>query len=474
MKKILQIIVFSVLGILSTNCGDSFLDLAPVSNSNANNFYKSKADFDLAVSAAYSTLYTFFAPQGIVSYFSEQMSDNATIYSVVGNQPDKRAFKDFNLNSSNSQVYLFWQQSYRSLYAVNIVLDKIESAELDAAYKEQVKAEMRFLRGMYYYYMVQMWGELPLVTKPVLADESYTILRSPVELIHSQIIEDLQFARNTLPLASEVKVAGHASKGAAAAFLGKVYLLQGNKTAAAEVLKQLVDSKQYDLLPQYSDLWKVTNKNTKESIFEIQFKGGAANVPLSDYYNEYTPFENFSITLYGGGMNMVTDDLYNEFEETDSRRDLSISTGYTNKTGNFIPIKYPIKWTDKEAPIINSREASRNNFMVVRYADVLLMLSEATADPSYLNLVRARAGVPAFGSAEYPSAKYPTLDLAIEHERRVELAIEFQRGFDLRRTGRAVDVLNAKGKSVTAQKLLLPIPEIVRQQNNAITQNLGY
>jgi hypothetical protein len=112
--------------------------------------------------------------------------------------------------------------------------------------------------------------------------------------------------------------------------------------------------------------------------------------------------------------------------------------------------------------------------MVLRYADVLLMLAEATGNPSYLNQVRARAGVPLFGTAGYPSATYPTLDLAIEHERRVELAIEFQRGFDLRRTGRAVPVLTAKGKPATPEKLLLPIPEIVRQQNSAITQNPGY
>ena len=91
-----------------------------------------------------------------------------------------------------------------------------------------------------------------------------------------------------------------------------------------------------------------------------------------------------------------------------------------------------------------------------------------------MNEVRARAGVPLFGSAAYPAATYPTLDLAIEHERRVELAIEFQRGFDLRRTNRAVPVLTTKGKSVNADKLLLPIPEIVRQQNSAITQNRGY
>lgn len=478
MKKIFSMIIVGLVCMLGNSCKNSFLDLAPVSNSNANNFYKTRADFDLAVSAAYATLYVFFAPQSAVSFFSEQMSDNATIYNINGIQADKKAFKDFNVNSSNSQVYLFWQQCYRSLYNVNIVLDKIEGADLDEAYKDQVRAEMRFLRGMYYFYMVQMWGDLPLVTKNVTAAESYGILRSPKAEIYNQVISDLQFAAGKLPLASAVTVAGHASKGAAQALLGKVYLTQGNKTAAAQALQEVVSSNQYMLLPQYASLWVVTNKNTKESVFEIQYKGGATGVPLSDFYNEYTPYENFSFTLYAGGMNMVTDDLYNEFENNDARRNLSIALGYTNKTGTFIPIKYPRKWTDSLAPIVtingNAREASSNNFMVLRYADVLLMLTEATGDAAYLNQVRARAGLPLYGMPGYPATQYPSLELAIEHERRMELAIEFQRGFDLRRTNRAITVLGAKGKPVTPDKLLLPIPEIVRQQNSAITQNTGY
>jgi hypothetical protein len=112
--------------------------------------------------------------------------------------------------------------------------------------------------------------------------------------------------------------------------------------------------------------------------------------------------------------------------------------------------------------------------MVLRYADVLLMLPEATGDITYLNPVRTRAGVPLYGTPGYPAALFPSPDLAIEHERRVELAIEFHCGSDLRRTNRAVAVLSAKGKPVTTQKLVLPIPDIVRQQNPAITQNDGY
>jgi starch-binding outer membrane protein, SusD/RagB family len=467
-------ITLSLVFLLVTSCKESFLDLAPISNSNAVTFYKTKADFDLASSAAYSTLYTFFAPQGGVSYFSEQMSDNATIYNVVGTIADKRAFKDFTLNSSNSMVYTFWQNSYRALFTTNVVLDKIETVtDLDPTYKAQTVAEMKFLRSLYYYYMVQMWGDIPFVKSPVTAEESYKILRSPKAEILDFIIQDLNTAVAALPAAAAVKIAGHASKGAAQALLAKVYLLKGNKAEAAKVLAEIINSGSYGLLPKYADVFAVANKNTKESIFEIQYKGGAAGVPLSDFYNEYSPFENFSITLYGGGMNQVTDDLYNEYEDNDPRRDLTVAPGYTNKAGTFVAIKYPVKWTDKAAPIINSREAASNNFSVFRYADILLMMAEATADAKYLNEVRKRAGLAEYGSASYPT-KYNNLDLAIEHERRVELAIEFHRGLDLRRTGRAVAVLGAKGKSLTADKLMLPIPEIVRQQNAAITQNAGY
>ncbi len=105
---------------------------------------------------------------------------------------------------------------------------------------------------------------------------------------------------------------------------------------------------------------------------------------------------------------------------------------------------------------------------------MLLLLSEATDDPKYLNEVRARVGLPAYGTANYPTAKYPTLALAIEHERRVELALEFHRFFDLKRTGRALDVVKKTKPIQNAGQLVLPIPQIVIQQNPAITQNDAY
>jgi hypothetical protein len=245
----------------------------------------------------------------------------------------------------------------------------------------------------------------------------------------------------------------------------------GNKPAAAQVLTEIVNSNEYDLLPSYASLWVVTNKNSRESVFELQRLGGSSSNPYSPYYSGFFP--NVSITFSGTGMNQVTDDLWNEYEAGDVRKNLSIDTGYLNGSGSFVRQKFPKKWTDANAPVVGSTKLSNNNFMIFRYADVLLMLSEATGDMSHLNKVRARVNLPLFGSAAYPST-YATADLAIEHERRVELAMEFHRWFDLKRTGRAIPVLSAKGKPVTEKKLTLPIPEIVRQQNPDVTQNDGY
>jgi starch-binding outer membrane protein, SusD/RagB family len=464
-----------------TACKKTFLDLSPVSNSNANNFFKTRADFDLAVNNAYATLHTVYNPQGFISYCGELLSDNATIYQVAGsggvNANDKFAFRDYTITATNQLVNQFWNEAYTSMYHVNIVIEKLKEAELDDAYKTQITAEMRFLRALYYYNMVQVWGDLPLVTTPIPASDAFVVSRTGQADVYKQIVEDLTNAAANLPAPDKVPAPGRASNGAAKTLLGKVYLSMNDKTAAAQVLMQVYNDyngKQYDLLPHYGSLWGPTlaQKNTKESVFEVQYKGGANN-PYSSYWPAFAPFENFSITRFGGGINQVTDDLYDEFEAGDIRRDTSIETGYFKGT-TWVATKFQKKWKDLNAPIVSGAEACNNNFMVLRYADVLLLLTEATGDAQYLNKVRARVGLPLFGTPGYPAAKYPTLELALEHERRVEFALEFHRWYDLKRTGRALTVLTAKGKAINQNRLVLPIPQIARDQNPNLGQNNGY
>ena len=471
MKKISGYLAMFCLLMVGMSCGDSFLELAPVSNPNAENFYKTTADFDLAANAAYNTLYTIYNPEGPVSYAGELMGDNVTIYNISGNQADKWQFRDYSLAPANTMVYQFWQDFYKSLYSINIILSKIESAELNADYKAKMQGEMLFLRSLYYYQMVQIWGDLPIVTAPVSAAESYNILRSPAIEVYAQIVKDLQEAKVKLPIAASA-VVGRASKGAAQTLLGKVYLSMGDKNNAAKELKEVYDSNQYQLLPSYASLWDVKNKNTRESIFEIQYLGGSAINPYSNYYLVFFPNSN-ALGFYGAGMNQAVNDIWDEYEAGDSRRVASIDTGYTDAKGNFTAARFPKKWTDKTAPLINQSIAANNNFIVLRYADLLMLLTEATGEVSSMNQVRKRVNLPLYGEAGYP-AKYSSVALALEHERRVELAFEFHRWFDLKRTNRAVPVLTSKGKNVTQEKLVLPIPNIVRDQNNKITQNTGY
>lgn len=476
MKKINHFIkiVLSLIVVLFAGCGQSFTDLAPISNANTNNFYQSEADFESAVTAAMNTLYSVYAPEGPVSYTGELMSDNATLYLIAGAQADKYAIRDYTIQTANTMVYSFWKTFYSALFNVNTVLDKLqEASQLDVEYKKTAEGEMRFLRALYYFYMVRMWGDVPLVTKAVSAQESYGILRSSEVDVYEQIKSDLHFAVESLPLSSNVKLIGRPTKGAAQTLLGEVYLTLGSKNEAAQTLLEVYNSKQYALLSTFAEVWGPDAKNTKESIFEVQYSSANTSTGThSPFYQFFFPNINLS-GFSGVGMNQVTDDLYDEYEAGDLRKDITIAEGYQSGAA-FIEQKFYQKWIHPNATVNGTTLLANNNFMVYRFADVLLMLTEATGDARYMNELRDRVDLPLWGTAGYPTEKYGTLSLALEHEARMELAGEYKRWFLLKRQNRAVSVLSAKGKSVTEKKLWLPIPDIVRLQNNLITQNDGY
>ncbi|MCH5686175.1 RagB/SusD family nutrient uptake outer membrane protein [Niabella sp. W65] len=221
----------------------------------------------------------------------------------------------------------------------------------------------------------------------------------------------------------------------------------------------------------YAHLFKAATKNSKESIVEIQYIAGQNQVN-STHQTEYAPWDfafhlpGSTVTFRGNGLNTPTNDLINEYETGDPRKDLSLATGFNDlQTGNFIAYPYTLKFYDPTFLYPGQ------NVEIIRYADILLLYAELTSDATYLNQVRRRVGLPDYGSALYPSGKYSTLALAIEHERRVELAFEFHRFFDLVRTGRAVSVLQSKGINTSSNKLVFPIPQSVIDINPRITQN---
>ncbi|MGC4235503.1 MAG: RagB/SusD family nutrient uptake outer membrane protein, partial [Niabella sp.] len=357
--SIRNILWLPLLIMLMCGCNKSFLDLAPLSNSNVNNFFKTKADFDLAVTNAYSTLYTIYAPKGSMSFTGELMSDNTTVSTLAISGSftivDQQAFSTYSIVSTNTGAYNFWVDHYTSLYQVNIILQKIGEVDLgDNSYENRIEGEMKFLRALYYFNLVRLYGDVPLITVPVEGQDAYNIGRTPAGEVYNQVVADLQFAAANLPEPGSEPAKGRATKGAAKTLLGKVYLTIGNKPAAATILQEVYSTyngTKYDLLPDFQSLWGNTNafKNTKESIFEIQYTGGVGN-PYSTFWTAFQPFENGAFLGQAGGMNMVTDDLYNEYEPGDVRREISFYTGYT-RGETFIPSKFNKKWVDLTAPL---------------------------------------------------------------------------------------------------------------------------
>jgi starch-binding outer membrane protein, SusD/RagB family len=468
MKNIKFLLV--LFGITLFGCGEDFLDRSPISNMNELDFYKTEKDFTTAMWSAYNSLYTLYGPESLPSFFGELMSDDAYSDNTAGTVQDYEAFENHTMNPNNLLVLGYWNNYYTALYKVNNVISK--SAEAEFANKNALIAEAHFLRALYYFDMVRAWGDVPLVTNTVGISDALKMGRTPSSEVYALIIEDLNFAAANLPVKASQRFVGAASQEAANTLLGKVYLTMGNKSKAAESLLKVYGK--FSLVP-YADLWNKTKKNCAESIFEIQYKGGKSN-PYSLYWAMFSPLDNRVVTAWGAGMNQVTTDLWNAYESGDIRRDLSIQDGYKTAAGVKVEVKFPIKWKDPTAEVDGLREASDNNFIILRYADVLLMLTEATGDAKYMNEVRTRVGLPLYGTAGYPS-KYNTVDLACEHERQVELALEFHRWFDLIRTGRAIAVIKNSSKNITKtiNQLLLPIPlEVITQNPEVITQNEAY
>lgn len=470
MKKIKTILLFCV-ALAMTGCND-FIDLSPISQASENNFYKTQSDMETAMNSVYNTLYDIYGPSCLPSYFGEAASDNAYCNETAYEFGAKIAIAEHkNVNTDNAMVLDFWNYYYKALFKINNVISKCNGSDIPN--KDQIIGECRFLRALYYFDLVRAYGDVPLVLEPVDAAEAYKMGRTPSSEIYNAIVEDLKFAADNLPAKTNERFTGAATSDAANTLLGKVYLTMGDKQNAQTVL--LKEYGKFTLVPNYKDLWDNTKKNSSESIFEVQYKGGKSN-PYSLYFAIFSPRDNYGISSWGMGGNQVLANLVSEFEAGDKRLDASIRQGYLDASGTMMPDKWYIKWWDQGAELNGRTEAGASNFIILRYSDVLLMLTEATGDPKYMNEVRARAGLPAYGTAGYPS-RYTTVDQAVQHEERVEFCGEFHRTFDLLRYGNAYQKINAvKGSTMTSDaQMLLPIPQSVIDQNpDVITQNEAY
>lgn len=473
--------LFLITGLL-VSCDADRLDRYPETNLTSGNFYTSEQDLVLASNDIYRQLTRFFDAGGVPDLYGELFSDNVYIEFTTGAHSFAEDINTHRINSNNGFLETAWNTAYNAVYIANNVIEKLDNTTVqfsNPVLKERLRAEALTARAIIYYYLAQAWGPVPFPLKVVSPAESYSYLREDVSVIYSKLAEDLNAAKAVLPTSYTGNDAGRITRHAAGAVLARVHLAAGNRSAALSELESIIQSGQYSLdangdgkidAGDYAYLFSATAKNSKESILEVQYLAGQNNVN-SQHQTTYAPW-NFAfhlpgsnVTFRGNGLNTPSPDLVGEYEPADPRKNLSLLPGFTDlQTGIFTAYPYTVKFYDP------NHLYPGQNVEIIRYADILLLYSELTGDPSYLNQVRARAGLPGFGESGYPSGLYPTVELAVEHERRVELAFEFHRFFDLVRTRRAVKVLTGKGIPVSAGQLLFPIPLSAIDANPALAQ----
>ena len=486
MKLKYNLIAIALLGFSFSSCSD-FLEQNPQTDLSENDFYKTADDILSAVNGVYSSLQEGDI-YGNWYVFGEIPSDN-TRNQLSGSVTTQNEFDQFYIDTQNSMIANFWKAAYKVINRTNTVLGRIDGIEINTELANRYKLECKFIRALMYFNLVRVYGDVPLVLKEISISESYDILREPKENVYNQIIADLKEAQG-LPVSYSTAEDGRATQGAAKALLANVYMTLHKYAEAETILAEIINSGQYSLLENtpgslnidgYKNVFSPVNHNSKEGIFEIQFlKGGYGEG--SNYANNFAP-ENSGTNVVAvggtGGNNIPEMDIYNAYEEGDLRRDFSMSLGYydNRKNNEWVESRYVCKFMD--VPYQNN-DAS-NNYPVIRYADVILMYAEAlnqngkTAEAcKYLNMTRRRG----FGyqTTETSPVDLQTTDkaqfaLMVEQERRVELAFENHRWFDLIRTGRAVEVMRSKGFSLNETNLICPIPQKQIDVNPKLTQN---
>jgi starch-binding outer membrane protein, SusD/RagB family len=420
-------ITYILLGIVMISCSDDFTDLAPISNRNEAEFYSNANDFIGAINASYAGLQSDGVYGRAYWTMFEMRSDNTDQGpDATGLAAQYAEINRFTEDPLNEQITAAWISSYKVIANCNVILQRIEGVDMDVSIKERIIGEALFLRSLMYYHLAVAYGNIPLQLEPYEQGEKLEQVEAAV--VYDQLVADLERAENNLSVSYPAKDQGRATKGAAATLLAKVLLTTGQNSKAEEVLRRIVDNYNYHLLENYEDLWGVENENNAESIFEVQYMGGGIGQG-SAFTNEFSP-SAYLQTGSGYGRNRPTDALINSFESGDERFEASIGTSYVNEEGETVQANYVRKYESDPS----SENDADNNFIVFRYADVLLMLAEAIGESSesyaLINEVRERAGLT--GIDETTPGTFQEKLLA---ERQRELAFENHRWADLRRFG---------------------------------------
>ncbi|GAA4444885.1 RagB/SusD family nutrient uptake outer membrane protein [Ravibacter arvi] len=464
------------------------VNLDPISSLTESNFYKTADDMDRAVLGVYNR-YQQRLPRdwSLFDMPTDQLYMSA--YRFIGGL---EAVKNLDFQAQNDMFSSFWQVTYNGVFRANMVLNKLDvPTDYTTGKKEQFEGEARFMRALFYFDLVRSFGGVPKVEGPLSVDQSKAVPRASEKEIYDLIVADLKRAVEILPLQNKIAY-GRASKGAALALLGKVYVYQKDWQNALTTLDQITGMG-YDLLPEYADLWKESNEDNKETVFAMKYISGSNGQRLSLDFLPYFGVEGVSNST-GGEVALVAWSLHKKFAKEDSRKAATITEYWRSPGTNNAP-----EWKPFVSKFMaQTASASGLDIPVIRYAEVILLRSEALyrldrkeEALTELNKVRSRAfkGI----SKNYVAADIADpekfLDVLLL-ERELEFALENQRWFDLVRTGRFEKELaqqewgynpvtqTAHQVTLTPKPFLryFPIPqnEIDQSNQGVIKQNDGY
>ena len=501
------------------------IDLQPISNVGSEAYYRNYSEVNSALTGCYNGLHKPLYSEWM---FTELRGDNAkqgVPNSTNVANAELNALDMFTLNPFHERVYDYWLATYNNIRAINYVLRSLGvtyenkqiiisqgTAELSSAQKNKIVGEALFLRAYHYFNMVRLFGSVFLVDKPLSPQEAKLMNRSSVNDLYDFIIADLKKANEVFPHITYATIPqadlGRANVWSSKALLAKVYLTIDEKNEALILLDDVIMNSGYGLISSYSDVFSISNEMNKEIIFAVRYKAGGLGLG-SPFANLFAPTGsgNSVVNNDGNGYDFPTEEMKTIYKVGDQRKDVTIAQYTATRP-----------YVKKFLSQVSLRYDAENDFPVIRFSDVLLMKAEAIgfdgADGvavGLINQVRERAGAGDYGSnIDFASKlyKYPAsgseaitedevFRKALLNERRIELAFENQRYFDIMRQPDATDIikahfadefdthysniippitLSALQANVTKERLLLPIPQKERDKNDQIDigQNPGY
>ena len=458
MKKYI-FLFYTLLGTsLLFSCSEDFLDLSDPNAVPAGDFLGTSTDVEVAVNGIYAAIRSNNALGESSGLYVDERSDDMGRNDNQSNAGEPFQFTDFSLLPSNTYLLNHWSALYTIVSRANYVINNIETVSYaDENLRSSHLAQATYLRALAYFHLVRKWGAVPLVTMEIKTPgELHEVtFRESEEAVYAQIVNDLNVAvASTLPDHQAVSGKGRVSKVAAYALLGEVYLTMGTNQIAGQapaqyfaLAKQNLDAaysrRKFGDLKEisYTSVFDVDQKSTNpELIFQIVYRQGDQNLSSAVARNNQALGETInSLRPATGSGTRVNLDLVNEYEENDPRKEFSVKFASDSRVQEYFVTKFRDR---SDAAGVNG--FGGNDHILLRYADVILLLAEVnerlgnTAEAiAMLDQVRERAGLPVYAQAvqnpDY-AAKFPTLRLAILHERRVELAFEQKRWFDLIRT----------------------------------------